>query len=117
MDGAVVWTQEVRSVVRTRPVLHDGMLLFHRQVYLPDDVGHFTNENKDAPRARWTQLQALNAATGEPRWLSDDKRVLVVYHPLEQEEWFAIENASELRDQATIFFRAAWANRYESEVG
>ena len=70
MEGNLLWSREVRSVVRTRPVLHDGLLLLHRRVYLPDEVGHFTAENKDAPLEKWTQLQAVDAATGEVRWIS-----------------------------------------------
>lgn len=71
MEGDLVWSREVRSVVRTRPVLYDGLLLFHKQVYLPDAAGHFTHENKNAPPERWTQLQAIDAATGEIRWVSE----------------------------------------------
>jgi len=70
-DGDLNWSREIRSVVRTRPVLHNGLLLFHRHVYLPDEVGHFTAENKEAPLEKWTQLQAVDAATGKVRWTSE----------------------------------------------
>lgn len=70
-DGNLIWSREVISVVRTRPILYRGNLIFHRQVYLPDEAGRFTHENKDAPRGRWTQLQALDAATGQRRWISE----------------------------------------------
>ncbi|MBC8355514.1 MAG: PQQ-binding-like beta-propeller repeat protein [Planctomycetes bacterium] len=71
MHGAAVWSKQVTSVARAQPVLHDGMLIFHRQVYLPDADGHFTHENKDAPREKWTQLHAIDAATGDVRWVSE----------------------------------------------
>jgi hypothetical protein len=50
--------------------LFDGKLILHRQVYLPDDHGHFTHENAEAPHERWTQLQALDAQSGESVWVS-----------------------------------------------
>ncbi len=69
-EGNTVWTKRVTSVSRSQPVLHDGMLILHSQVYHPDSAGHFTHEHKDAPHELWTQLQALDAATGGLRWLS-----------------------------------------------
>jgi len=71
MDGNEVWSREFRSVVRTQPVLYDGMIILHRQVYLPDERGHFTHENKEAPHEKWTQLQAIDAASGDVRWTSE----------------------------------------------
>lgn len=55
-----------------RPVTSDEIQpFFHRQVYLPDEHGHFTHENAEAPRQRWTQLQALDAQSGDLVWLSE----------------------------------------------
>lgn len=70
-DGNEIWSRQVTSVSRAQPVLFDGKLILHRQVYLPDEHGHFTHENADAPRERWTQLQAIDAGTGQQVWLSD----------------------------------------------
>jgi outer membrane protein assembly factor BamB len=71
LDGNPLWEKETTSVSRTQPVLFDGKLIFHRQVYLPDDHGHFTHDNAKASREKWTQLQALDAATGDQVWLSE----------------------------------------------
>ena len=56
---------------RTQPILHDGMLIFHRQAYMPDESGHFTHENKNASIERWTQIQAIDAETGNNIWVSE----------------------------------------------
>ncbi len=71
LNGETRWEREVTSVARAQPVLFEGKLILHRQVYLPDDHGHFTTENADAPPEKWTQLEALDAKTGEPMWLSE----------------------------------------------
>ncbi len=68
--GNLQWQRAFTSVVRTQPILVDGKLIFHRQVYLPDDHGHFTHENANAPHELWTQLQAVDANTGEVVWTS-----------------------------------------------
>jgi outer membrane protein assembly factor BamB len=70
LDGNPRWSKAVTSVNRTRPVLFEGKIIFHRQVYLPTAEGKFGHENKNAGLEKWTQLQALDAATGEPAWLS-----------------------------------------------
>jgi outer membrane protein assembly factor BamB len=71
LDGNEIWTRPVTSVSRTQPVLFDGKLILHRQVYLPDDHGHFTHENARAPHDRWTQLQAIDADSGDLVWRSE----------------------------------------------
>ncbi|MFT5465209.1 MAG: outer membrane protein assembly factor BamB [Verrucomicrobiales bacterium] len=71
LDGEELWTREVFSVARTQPMILDGLLISHRQIYLPDDVGHFTNENAKAPVEKWTQLQAREAKSSKVRWTSE----------------------------------------------
>lgn len=70
LDGRVLWEKPITSVARTQPVLFEGKLILHRQIYLPDAGGRFTHENADAPRSRWTQLQAIDARSGEVVWVS-----------------------------------------------
>ncbi len=70
LDGNERWQKQITSVARTQPVLFEGKLILHRQVYLPDEHGHFTHENAQAPHERWTQLQALDAQSGDLVWLS-----------------------------------------------
>jgi len=69
-EGSELWNREVTSCARTQPMLFDGKLIFHKQVYLPDEKGHFDHSNKDAPLEKWTQLQALDAKSGDPVWES-----------------------------------------------
>lgn len=92
--GNEVWTQKVLSVSRTQPFLLGDNFVFTRQVYEPDEKGHFTHENSKLPLEGWTQLQARSLATGEVAWtstcgvnmgnihllqkLSDGREVLVV---------------------------------------
>ena len=71
LQGNELWSKRVVSVARTRPILHEGTLILHRQVYLPDEGGKFGHENANAGRATWTQLQALNCDSGKPVWLSE----------------------------------------------
>lgn len=70
-DGNEIWSREVRSVTRTQPILFEGKIIVHRQVYLPDEEGHFDHSHVDAPRNDWTQLQAIDAETGDQIWVSD----------------------------------------------
>ena len=70
MQGKRLWQMDHLSVSRTQPILWEGKLILHRQVYRPDEKGHFTHENRDAPLERWTQLQALDCETGKVVWTS-----------------------------------------------
>ena len=70
LEGNPVWSKGVTSTVYTQPVLFEGKLLLHHQVYLPNATGAFLFEHANAPLGEWTQLQALDAATGERVWLT-----------------------------------------------
>lgn len=52
----------------------------------------------------------------EPRWVNDDDRVFVVYHPGRQDEWFAVTDPADLADMATVFFRQAWAHLAQDDI-
>ena len=69
MDGNEIWTRETMPVGRTQPFLHNGNVVFIRQKYMPVE-GHFTHEHRNAPADQWTNLQALNMATGSVEWTS-----------------------------------------------
>lgn len=66
--GKRLWSKQRLVVGRTQPFLLDDRVIYIRQVYPPDDKGHFTHEHKNAPPAKWTQLQALDIATGDIAW-------------------------------------------------
>ena len=68
MDGKQVWYKEMMAVGRSQPFLVGDDVVFTKQTYMPDNHGHFTHEHKNAPLEKWTQLQALDLATGEPSW-------------------------------------------------
>lgn len=70
-EGNEIWNKEVRSVSRCQPILFEGKIIVHRQVYLPDEEGHFDHSHLDAPQGQWTQLQAIDSATGEQLWVSE----------------------------------------------
>ena len=69
-DGNELWSQEFMPVGRTQPFLANGSVVFIRQMYMPDDQGHFTHEHKNAPPEQWTNLQALDMASGKIAWTS-----------------------------------------------
>lgn len=70
-EGNEQWTRAVTSVSRTRPVLFNGKLIFHQQNYLPDPGGKFPHQREESGKQTWTQIQAIDAATGEPAWVSE----------------------------------------------
>ena len=63
---------------------------------------------KGAPGRR--QLAGLYPLVIEPRWISDDEQILVVYHPLRQAEWFPVADPALVPELAPHFFRHAWAD-------
>lgn len=70
LDGKSLWANKFMPVGRTQPFLHNGNVVFIRQKYMPDKEGHFTHEHKLAPQEMWTNLQALDMATGKIAWTS-----------------------------------------------
>ncbi len=70
VDGKLLWEKEILSVGRCVPFLSDGNLVFTRQVYPPDADGNFPHKYAESPPEMWTQLQALDMATGAVVWTS-----------------------------------------------
>ena len=52
----------------------------------------------------------------EPRWASEDRRFLIAYHPMDQEDWFPVREDEPLDQQAVLFFQKAWAHLEEELV-
>ena len=109
------------AVGRSQPVLIDGNVVFIKQTYMPDEQGHFTHDHKNAPRDQWTQLQALDLATGKEAWqttcgvnmgavplpmtMPDGRRVMIVgrgggHSPPEKPEGISMIDAT---DGSTIW--------------
>lgn len=70
LDGDVLWSQDIMPVGRSQPFLLGNNVIFTRQNYMPDEYGHFTHEHGNAPPEKWTNLQAVDIATGEVTWTS-----------------------------------------------
>ena len=70
-DGKQLWQNEMMPVGRSQPFRVGDNLVFISQSYMPDEHGHFTHEHKNLPVEEWTQLQALNIATGKPAWKTE----------------------------------------------
>ncbi|MCP4173174.1 MAG: alpha/beta hydrolase fold domain-containing protein, partial [Fuerstiella sp.] len=70
LDGVLLWSQDFMTVGRSQPFLVGNNVIFTRQNYMPDDHGHFTHEHGNAPPEEWTNLQALDMATGRVKWTS-----------------------------------------------
>ncbi|MDF1862985.1 MAG: PQQ-binding-like beta-propeller repeat protein [Verrucomicrobiales bacterium] len=71
LDGNPVWKKEILSVGRTLPFLHEGNLIFTRQIYPPEPDGNFPHKYADSPKEMWTQLQAIDMKSGEPVWTTE----------------------------------------------
>ncbi len=46
----------------------------------------------------------------EPRWFNDDTQHVVIYHPLRQLEWFALNPDQPLETQAARYFQSVWGH-------
>ena len=71
VDGSLKWHQDFLSVGRCVPFLHDGKVVFTRQIYPPEKDGRFPHKYADAPKKMWTQLQAVDIKTGELVWTTE----------------------------------------------
>ena len=67
-EGHPIWQRELMPVGRSQPTIVGDRVVFVKQTYMPDDQGHFSHDHKDAPLSQWTQLQALELATGKDAW-------------------------------------------------
>lgn len=70
LEGKPVWSREILSTGRTLPCLHNGNVIFTRQIYPPDPDGNFPHKYADSPLKMWTQLNALDMKSGETVWVS-----------------------------------------------
>jgi len=52
----------------------------------------------------------------EPRWVDDETRVVIAYHPQRQADFFAVRSETSLEAQAQAFFRKQWADEDPDEV-
>jgi len=52
----------------------------------------------------------------EPRWTSEDRQRLVVYHPLFREHWFIADDRDEIVATAPTFFRHHFASADEDDL-
>ncbi len=49
----------------------------------------------------------------EPRWLSENERIELVYHPRDQHNWFVLKPDLTLEEQARAFFQHVWKDKDE----
>ncbi|MSU49400.1 MAG: hypothetical protein EXS37_09995 [Opitutus sp.] len=66
--GKLRWSKDILVAGRTIPFVHQGRIIYLRQIYPPDASGNFTPDHAHAPPEEWTQLQALDLKTGEVVW-------------------------------------------------
>ena len=70
MNGKQLWRRETMAVGRSQPFLVKSKVVYTKQSIMPEE-GKFGHQNKNAPRKMWTQLEALDLASGESVWRSD----------------------------------------------
>ena len=68
MDGHLHWQRDVMAAGRSQPIIVGNSVVFTKQTYMPDGNGHFSHEHKNKPVSQWTQLQAIDLASGQDRW-------------------------------------------------
>jgi ATP-dependent Clp protease ATP-binding subunit ClpA/ATP-dependent Clp protease ATP-binding subunit ClpC len=52
----------------------------------------------------------------EPRWSTEDHKLILVYHPARQGEWFPLSSPDTLASQATSFFQKKWADLDDDDL-
>ncbi|MCS6898563.1 MAG: hypothetical protein NZX77_02175 [Polyangiaceae bacterium] len=52
----------------------------------------------------------------EPRWASNTRRFVIAYHPMDQGDWFPLQEDEPLDQQAALFFQKVWFRLEEDEV-
>lgn len=52
----------------------------------------------------------------EPRWASEDTRLVIAFHPLRPSEWFPVSEGARLAEVATTFFERSWAELEDAEL-
>jgi len=70
LKGRELWARNVLSVGRSLPFETNGAFVFTRQQYRPNPDGTFPHKYADLPQDQWTQLQAVDMATGKDVWNS-----------------------------------------------
>ncbi|MGI9473450.1 MAG: prolyl oligopeptidase family serine peptidase [Rubripirellula sp.] len=67
-NGTLKWQRDLMAVGRSQPTIVNNTVVFTNQTYMPDEGGHFSHEHKDKPVDQWTQLRAIDLASGRDRW-------------------------------------------------
>ena len=140
LEGNPAWQREFLTVNRTLPFLHQGKVYLTKQHYPPEPNGVFPHKYAASPRSMWTQLQAIDLATGKdvassqcgvnmgcailPQKLSDGRSVAVVgrgggHGPPEKPDGISLIDLDDCSTQWTLpldGFMATMSYRIRNDV-
>ncbi len=103
-----------RMVERLRTVLRDARPLEQELFQLP--LGsELIRLSLDVKLENGT-LHGTVPLIVEPRWTSDERQLLVVYHPIYREHWFIASDRDEIAAIAPTFFRHHYADADEDDL-
>ncbi len=67
-DGKRLWRREALSSYRGTPFLIGNKLVYMQMNWPPDEKGGYPHPKEELPVSKWTQVQAIDIATGNPIW-------------------------------------------------
>jgi len=92
-----------RLIDRLRTVLRDAPPI-HQELFQLPIGSELMRVSIDLKLANG-QLHGAVPLIAEPRWTSDDRQLLVVYHPVFRQHWFLASDRNEIAAIAPTFFR------------
>lgn len=103
--------EELRKVVHELSAAEVESIVAHRSLRLERLRLEL---NLKGPKRR--KIAGVYPLILEPRWTTDENRIIVAFHPLRQQEWFLLKEDAPMEEQAAAYFESAWANLEDWEL-
>lgn len=103
-----------RMTERLRDVLRKAPPLYHELFQLP--LGTELLRVPIDVKTDKTRIHGTVPLIAEPRWISENKQKLVVYHPSYRAFWFLAEDHDDAAAIAPAFFRHHWAEFDDDDI-
>ncbi|HEX8433695.1 AAA family ATPase, partial [Archangium sp.] len=98
---------DLRTIIGELPVRELACFQFPRGIHL-QRVRLELDFKRVHAGAETRRLSGVFPLILEPRWRTRGEEMTIAYHPLRQDEWFPIDPAESLEEQAKLFFTRAW---------